>query len=338
MTAMRQRHSNPSPRRHHHVPRFYLARFSDSGTNEGQLRAFDLQLNRLFPVSVEDAAVEKDFYKSKFRDGRDPMSIETALARLEGELAVTIGRVIERRRIEVEDRSDILNFLALQIIRGPRQRAIDVDAMKMTFQQMMTETVSSPAAWEHTLNRLRDAGEVVPRIPYAAAKHFVEKRAFSVNVEIPNSRHIEMFVKLSDPVLQLLTRRIWRIAQTADGCELVTSDTPVGIVGLAGTGKRIIGFGTPNTMVVMPLTPRLLLYGCFGNVEMAAPMPQEEVALINTTLVCSSHRFVYARSEAFFLRNDSGAVRGTIEIMSELRKMCSELEGNLETAKGDIQN
>jgi hypothetical protein len=315
---------NRPPRRHHHVPCFYLAQFTDDGTSEGQLVAFDLQMNRQFPVSVEDAAVEKDFYKSNFRDGRDPMSIEMALAGLESDLAVTIRRVIERRGVEGEDLSDILNFVTLQIVRGPRQRKMAVDAVKTTAQQMMEETVSSPAAWEHTVNRFRDAGKAVPPIPYAAAKHFVDKRRFNVNVEIPNSHHIETMVHLSEPILQILARRTWRIAQTAEGCELITSDTPVGIVGLVGTGRGLIGFGTPNTMVVVPLTPHLLLYGCFGNVEIEMPIARDKVALINTTIVCASHRFVYARSREFILRSDSGVVAGTIETMSIFRQKCNQ--------------
>jgi hypothetical protein len=92
---MEQQGSNKSPRRHHHVPRFQLAPFSDTGTKEGKLIAFDLELHRQFPVNVEDAAVEKDCYKSKFRDGRDPMSVEIALAKLESDLALAYDRVIE---------------------------------------------------------------------------------------------------------------------------------------------------------------------------------------------------------------------------------------------------
>jgi Protein of unknown function (DUF4238) len=323
MTVMSQPRNNLPPRRHHHVPRFYLAQFSDDGTKTGQLAAFDLELHRHFPTNVEDAAVEKDFYKSKFRDGRDPMSIEVALARLEDDLAVTFLRVIQQRAVEPQDLSDILNYVTLQIVRGPKQRQMSVDAVQLITLQMMDKTVSSPVAWKDTVNRLRDDGDEVPPIPYAAAKRFVEQRRFKTNVDIPNTHHIETLAKMSDPILKLLARRTWRIAQTAEGCELITSDTPVGIVGFTGTGRVSIGFGTPNTMVVVPLTPHLLLYGCFGNVPIETPIPRDKVALINTTLLCASHRFLYARSKHFFLRADPGVVPASIEVIKTLREKCT---------------
>src|SRR5258708_2718355 len=109
-------------RRHHYVPQFYLARFADAG----QLWCFDCQEGRRMRIGVKDAAVQKDFYISKFRDGTHPMAIEYALAKLEGDLAPAIDRVVTNGSIAPNDLNLIFNFVTLLIVRGPQQRALAV--------------------------------------------------------------------------------------------------------------------------------------------------------------------------------------------------------------------
>jgi hypothetical protein len=111
-----------SPRRHHYVQKSYLAHFADPST--GNLCGFDCQTARQVPTNINDAAVQKDFYKSKFRDGRDPMAVERALADLESKLAPAIERVITNVAILPTDRTLVLNFVTLLVVRGPKQRTL----------------------------------------------------------------------------------------------------------------------------------------------------------------------------------------------------------------------
>jgi hypothetical protein len=295
-----------SPRHHHYVPRRYLRTFADA---RGQFHGIDCQLGREFPLSIDDAGAERDFYRTKFRDDRDPMSIEHALAKLEDELGPAVKRTIANAMVSSVDRDLLLNFVTLLIVRGKRQRAFAVSAHEEVAVRLLEQMVSSPAAWTSVVERVTTSKKTLPAVPYHAAKSFVEQKRYKLNVDIPNSWHVEQMAKMSDTILRLLAARQWGVAKTSS-TELLTSDSPVSLTPFGGIGPTPIGFGSFNTLLALPLTPTLILYGCLGALVVDPVLSERQIATINTSTICAAHRFVYGRSKTFLMRDDAGIVTG----------------------------
>ncbi len=67
----------------------------------------------------------------------------------------------------------------------------------------------------------------------------------------------------------------------------------------------MVGFGSPCTLLTLPLSPNVLLYGRLGDIKVESPLTLKHIAVINTSTACASHRFVYSHSLEFALRNDT---------------------------------
>jgi hypothetical protein len=69
------------PRKHHYVPQFYLAGFTDDGTLGGSLHVTDRTRRKVWPSNPKNAAHQRDFHKI---EGTDPMIVEKLLGQCEG--------------------------------------------------------------------------------------------------------------------------------------------------------------------------------------------------------------------------------------------------------------
>jgi hypothetical protein len=187
-----------------------------------------------------------------------------------------------------------------------------VDAYKSAVVDFMKKTVASPTAWNNAVEMIGGGRLTPPGIHYHAAKSFVEQKRYELNVNIPNSWHLEQMAEMSEPVLRLLAARRWGLSRTLDA-ELVTSDSPVSLISFGGKAPRLIGFGSANTLLTLPLTPNLLLHGCLGSLVVEEVLDDWRVATINTSTIGTSHRFVYSRSQEFVVRDNSSVAVGTPE-------------------------
>src|SRR3954469_8844968 len=74
------------PKLHHYVPKFHLRRFADP---KGRLWVWDKTADRVFPSAPGGIAAETQFYRLTQYEvlGHDPLTMETQLSALEGEVA-----------------------------------------------------------------------------------------------------------------------------------------------------------------------------------------------------------------------------------------------------------
>src|SRR5204863_4201054 len=79
-------------RRHHVVPRFYLAGFTSEGTENGRIVVFDRTRARAWATGATGAAVHRDFYRVNELQ-TEPLLIEELLSRIEAQGAVRIREV-----------------------------------------------------------------------------------------------------------------------------------------------------------------------------------------------------------------------------------------------------
>ncbi|NUW44861.1 DUF4238 domain-containing protein [Nonomuraea rhodomycinica] len=109
-------------RRHHTVPRFYLARFADSS---GTMHVRDRQGAGYVRRNPRDMAI-KNFYTFVNNSGEADGRLEQALAMMESQAAVLIKYLLSPlgylQPISLADSLSLAQFLAFQIVRGQRHR------------------------------------------------------------------------------------------------------------------------------------------------------------------------------------------------------------------------
>jgi len=74
------------PKNHHYVPSFYLAQFTMSATDDGELFILDKRQRRKWVNTPAKTARSNNFYRLE-TDSGDPMGMEKALAFVEGRCA-----------------------------------------------------------------------------------------------------------------------------------------------------------------------------------------------------------------------------------------------------------
>lgn len=105
----------------HYVPRFLLRRFAD--VQNGRVHVFDKHTDAAFIANPNKVAAKNGLYSFKFI-GHD-MTLEPALAELEGRAAPHVARILQDRRLHPEDaleRVELARFFAVQLVRTPAHR------------------------------------------------------------------------------------------------------------------------------------------------------------------------------------------------------------------------
>ncbi len=81
------------PRKHHYVPRFYPAGFTDNGTPGGRLYVLDKVEQRQWLSTSKDTGCQKDYHLVDLGPGIGPMGVEKKLAPIEGRQRQRVGPV-----------------------------------------------------------------------------------------------------------------------------------------------------------------------------------------------------------------------------------------------------
>jgi len=100
----------------HYVPKFLLRRFGTG--KKGHLHVLDKHTGKTFSKAASKVAAENSFYDFEFQGSR--LTLEPSLAVLESRAAKHIERIVRDRCLhvlEVQERSELSQFLAVQMVR-----------------------------------------------------------------------------------------------------------------------------------------------------------------------------------------------------------------------------
>jgi hypothetical protein len=118
----------PRIRRHHHTPRFYLARFTDTGEAEGHLFVHDLIVGgEPRHQKPWGCGFENDLYEV-FEEGLERDDVEKWIgANRDGPGSAAIDHVIEQGQIPSKgslDFRDLMRFISFASVRSPGFKAV----------------------------------------------------------------------------------------------------------------------------------------------------------------------------------------------------------------------
>lgn len=108
--------------RHHVVPRFMLEKWADKN---GQVQVRSKASDRTYQQHIKDLGIT-DFYTSVSVTGELDASMEEIFAVIEGEASGVIRELMNPfaplRQLSGDQAAKLANFVALQMVRGPRRR------------------------------------------------------------------------------------------------------------------------------------------------------------------------------------------------------------------------
>ena len=81
------------PKKHHYLPKFYLAGFTASGEVADRLYVLDQGQVKEWYTTPEKAATEHDFYSVDLGPDQDPAAVEKILARLEANFSRVVRMI-----------------------------------------------------------------------------------------------------------------------------------------------------------------------------------------------------------------------------------------------------
>src|SRR5690242_13110279 len=109
--------NHPRPKRHHYVPRLHLSRFvGDAPKN--MIWTFDNQTERWRASTVENTAVQANFYSFETNDGPNDQ-LENLLADIESDAASPYEMLLADQIPSGQKKADFAVFLATLHVRTP---------------------------------------------------------------------------------------------------------------------------------------------------------------------------------------------------------------------------
>ncbi|MCX4400029.1 DUF4238 domain-containing protein (plasmid) [Streptomyces sp. NBC_00053] len=244
--------NQPRKRRHHTVPRFYLARFADA---RKQLMRVELPGIKGHLMSIGNATVENDFYLVETNDGSPSDAVEDSLSELEGQAATALRQLIDERVWPIPEavRRPIAAWAAIQYLRTPaaRQAGNDIADAGLKLSIALGGRSQMRAALESVEARPVTEAEVDEM--WALMNAFDDYK-----YEAHQNLHVHTMSQSFPGTAAGFFSRGWHVVRFTRKA-LITTDTPV--VLMKGPGQGLgLPIGTASAGgVLVPLDRRMAL-------------------------------------------------------------------------------
>jgi len=248
------------PRKHHTVPQFYLAGFTKSDSEDGDLWVLDQERQKSWKSTPKQSAHIRDFHRIEAKPDGDPMIYEKTFAVFESKWSPVVRQVIQRREIpDDESFSDLMMFVAFMAVRVPRIREIQSEFVDRVSKKELHATFSTEVGRTSFRKFIEESGQVLSDTEFNEMVTYGLSGAFEVDFE--QTWHVQQMGQSALYLEPILSQREWVLwIADDDAPDLICSDSPV-VPTLASSvaGPNTPGFATPNTVVSIPLNRRIAL-------------------------------------------------------------------------------
>lgn len=146
------------PRIHHYIPQSYLRSFGwKRGEKQWYIHAYNLRELRHFQPNIKGVCAERDFMRVDL-EGHDPYKLEAEMGKFETKAREAILRVAESHNFDGEDRSFILNLMALFAVRYPQMRENMRDFQERVLKMVMSLSLETKERFESQITRMKAKG------------------------------------------------------------------------------------------------------------------------------------------------------------------------------------
>lgn len=286
---------------HHFLSQCYLKRFTELGNKDSQLTCIDLKKKNCFSTIPKKIACIGDFNRIEI-EKFDPYDLENKLALLEEVADKAISNIENRDNFYGENKKYVLNLMALFVIRNPYRRACWDDMIDHVSKIALSYIASAKVGSK--VNEFEVTKEI---------KDFINEGKFKCTAT--RNQHINLELHTLDIIIKLLTKRQWTLMLAPDDLHFITCDFPVALL-WKNPEKYVAspGFACADTQVFFPLSQKVALIGDFEGENEIVIATQEIVAGINTNILRSAKRFIYAPQEKFWFLHSSGRLSSDLDL------------------------
>lgn len=305
-------------RNNHYVPRAVLRRWSDDGTHLFAYRTLVPadSVPKWRRAAISGIAYQRDLYTLAAGEG-DVDDFERMVASdYEAPGLAAIDRLLRRERLSPSDWRQISLFVAAQDVRTPASLLRQIERwnhnLQETIDTCLTESIEG-------LESARREGRKVQQLATGYGDEFagVMKVRIDrlpaesggggiVSAEVPVGRRlwVASMRHLLKGASHSLAEHRWGIYEPFGDLEWPLTDQPVLKLNWYGPGKYDFkgGWGSPGSEILMPLSPRSLLYVRIGQRCTGRHVfPVEQTTVIQRLLIENAHRWVFARREMQYI-------------------------------------
>jgi hypothetical protein len=285
-------------RRHHFLPRFYLAGFTLSSRVDDYLYVFDLGRATVRRARPHNEAVERDLYRVDM-PGMDPDLFEKTWAGFEAEAARVIASIRGQDDMSEDALNMLLNFMAMTVVRAPAFRKSLIRSLEDSTGLPFREAVARPESWRWIVDE-EALGLGVEEVASLLRRKDCKKAH-------PQIWHFFSSMVLHDSFLRLMAERAWHLYVANEGADFVTCDDPVGIARVPGEMPyRAPSFRERDTVISFPINRHAALAGSYDGRYYLPHDDRRIVAVVNTGSVMRASRCIYAPQDDFVCLKPNG--------------------------------
>jgi hypothetical protein len=287
-------------RRHHYIPQWYLAGFTDTGTADGFITVHDLVEERDFKTKTHGVGIQRDFNRVEM-EGLEPDILEKSWSQFEGDASQAVGRIIEAGNLgNMVDLSFLLNLVALLIVRNPKTRTLMNQSKEQILRSMGQMVFGNKDRFERLVKKARADGVDIPEeITFEQMQDFIQRDDYDIHIHRESSIQLEL--SLLDDIIRLLHKRRWSLFTPENpDSHFISGDHPVVLSWRDAEVNSPVGFGLTNTEVTFPINKRYMLVGIFEeDLDSFYKIPDTTVAFANSGRRSQAQRHVYSSGETY---------------------------------------
>ncbi len=311
-------------RKQHIVPAGYLRAFTAPNTKGKRLHALDLLEGELRATSPRKAAHFRDFYRiENAEDDDEALALERDFSKIEDAFFRVRDSLqgdpwVCRSSADVEA---IIAYIALQKVRTQRLRSTLDDGFRQISRQMLALYAASYDRYEVYKMHAREAG--VQDVPTREEMLAAVKAG---DVDSPLSKSDMLFALMTSwkTCFPLMSCRPWSLVTGAKRHGgLIASDNPVAFLWTHGARPLLFppGLGTPDTMLVFPISPDAALVSEIECPECAeCQFTKRHVGQFNSAQLNNAERWLYSSCETFRWIDRDGIDRNARELLEMVRR------------------
>ena len=266
-----------TPRKHHFVPRGYLARFCRAGSDRLALfdRARDAYRDRQRPA---DVAHIKDYYAFETVEGELKFDVERVLSGIEAAALPVIGKIDWAQTITKDERYSLALYAAFQHTRTPTFQST-LDSLGSILAQKLAQLAPQP-----TNGAPMTEGQI----------------AEELGVEMHRHATLQMMLNLAPQIANTLYQMDWVIARRPDDrTAFITTDSPFCLIPGPNHVSRPfqgIGIQTSGIFKTLPLSQSsVLLITEPGDGMASLTLTRKQVRETNIAVGAQCRNFVFGR-------------------------------------------
>lgn len=299
-------------RHHHFLSQCYLRGFTNNGSKKSKLRVINVADGTHFETKPRNVGGIRDFNRID-AEGVDQNILEKSLADFEGEAATAIKALVEGEDFSGERREIVLYLIGLLAIRSPHRREQMRTFQAQIIERVMDLSLDSKERWDFQIEGLRmSGGKVLDNVTYEDVKRFHESKAYTI--QVAREHHIRIEMSLLQTIVPLLSARNWSLIRSDDDSgSFITTDRPVLLEfeepeNVPAFYRRSPGFGLDKTYLYFPVSKHVSLLGQFSERQAEMGATRTIVASLNSAMLGSVYRQVYAPGLDFPVMSADGKV------------------------------